>query len=270
LRNYGLTSARRLNIATSDVSARFGRSVFAFLPVVIVLMVWEAATRFGVVAGMMIPAPSAVVHALRDLLEDGELIQHAARSLWRGAAGFGLSVVTGIALGIAMAMFRPVERFAQPLVSIAYPLPKSALIPLLMLWLGIGDLSKIAVVFLGTLLPVVIGAYNGVRGVDPFLIWGAQNFGTSGWRLVSRIMLPAAMPDILAGIRVAVALAFVLFVSSELLVARDGLGYLILMLGDGGQYAGLFAVALVTSLLGFLADRLFLRGMRAALRWREP
>ncbi|MCC6198415.1 MAG: ABC transporter permease [Burkholderiales bacterium] len=253
-----------------ELAARLQGAALAFLPVLIVALAWEAATRFGLFAAGLVPAPSAVAHAAVDLLRGGELVIDAAHSLWRAGAGLALSAGVGIALGVAMARLRPVEQFFQPLVTLTYPIPKSALIPLLMLWLGIGDLSKIAVVFLGTLLPVVMSTYNGVRGIDRMLLWSARNCGTSGLRLVTRIMIPAALPDILAGMRVALALAFVLVVSSEMLVARDGLGHLIMMLGEGGQYPGLFAVALVVGALGFLADRLFLAGMRALLQWREP
>jgi ABC-type nitrate/sulfonate/bicarbonate transport system permease component len=163
-----------------------------------------------------------------------------------------------------------VERVVQPLVNVTYPLPKSALIPLLMIWLGIGDTAKVAVVFLGTVLPVIVGAYHGVRGVDHFLVWSARSCGTAGPRLVLRVLLPAALPDILAGVRTALALSFVLLISSELLVATNGLGHLISLLGEGGQYPEMFAVALLVCALGFGADRLFLGAMRWLLRWREP
>lgn len=239
-------------------------------PLLLVAVAWEAAGRLGLLNPALVPLPSAVARALVRLAGSADLASNTAASLWRGGAGLALSVVVGTALGIAMARLRLVERIVQPLVAVTYPLPKSALIPLLMIWLGIGDTAKVAVIFLGTILPVIVGAYHGVRGVDHFLVWSAQSCGTAGPRLMLRVMLPAALPDILAGVRTALALAFVLLISSELLVARDGLGHLISLLGEGGQYADMFAVALLVCALGFGADRAFLAAMHRLLRWREP
>jgi NitT/TauT family transport system permease protein len=216
-----------------------------------------------------VPSPLQIAGALGGLLRDGDLLVHAGASLARAAAGFALSVAVGIALGVAMARSRALERFVQPLARLVYPLPKSALIPVLMIWLGIGDASKIAVIFLGTILPVLVSAHQGARGVDRFLVWSARSCGTSERALLLRVILPAALPDILSGVRMALALTFVLLVSSELLVARSGLGYLISTFGEGGQYPAMFAVVLTVSALGFLADRLFLLVMQRLLRWRD-
>ena len=215
------------------------------------------------------PSPLQIAVAFGGLARDGDLLVHAGASLTRAAAGFALSVIAGTALGISMARSRRLERFVQPLASLVYPLPKSALIPVLMIWLGIGDVSKIAVIFLGTILPVLVSAHHGARGIDRFVIWSARNCGTSERALLFRIILPAALPDILSGVRMALALTFVLLVSSELLVAQSGLGYLISSFGEGGHYPAMFAVVLTVSALGFLADRLFLLVMKGLLRWRD-
>jgi ABC-type nitrate/sulfonate/bicarbonate transport system permease component len=241
-----------------------------FAPVLIIAVLWEVAGRLGLLNPTLVPPPSAIVVAFARLATSADLAFDTGVSLWRGAAGLALSVAVGTVVGVAMARARWVERVVQPLVSVTYPLPKSALIPLLMIWLGIGDTAKVAVVFLGTVLPVIVGAYHGVRGVDHFLVWSARSCGTAGPRLVLRVLLPAALPDILAGVRTALALSFVLLISSELLVATNGLGHLISLLGEGGQYPEMFAVALLVCALGFGADRLFLGAMRWLLRWREP
>ena len=240
-----------------------------FAPVLLVAVVWEVAGRLGLLNPALVPAPSAIAAALVRLASSADLALDTGVSLGRGAAGLALSVAVGTALGVAMARVRWVERVVQPLVSVTYPLPKSALIPLLMIWLGIGDTAKVAVVFLGTVLPVIVGAYHGVRGVDHYLVWSAQSCGTAGPRLVLRVILPAALPDILSGVRTALALSFVLLVASELIVARQGLGYMIGWLGDGGAYDAMFAVVLTVSLLGFAADRFYLMLVRRVLAWRE-
>jgi NitT/TauT family transport system permease protein len=172
-------------------------------------------------------------------------------------------------LGIGMAWWRPLNVLLGPLVELFYPMPKSALIPVTVLWLGFGDASKILLIFLGCMLPVTIGAYNGARGCDPVLVWSARSMGASRLRALWDVVLPSAMPELLNGTRTALALTFVLLVSSELIQARKGLGYLIGFLGSGGIYDAMFAVVLTVALLGFLADRLYLMLMRRALIWRE-
>jgi ABC-type nitrate/sulfonate/bicarbonate transport system permease component len=148
-------------------------------------------------------------------------------------------------------------------------MPKSALIPVTVLWLGFGDGSKILLIFLGCMLPVTIGAFNGARGSERVLIWSARSMGASRLRVLWDVVLPSAMPELLNGIRTAIALAFILLVSSELIVARQGFGYLIGFLGANGSYEGMFAVVLTVALIGFAADRLYQLLMQRVLQWRE-
>jgi ABC-type nitrate/sulfonate/bicarbonate transport system permease component len=168
-----------------------------------------------------------------------------------------------------MAWSRPVRTVVSPIVEIFYPLPKSALIPVTALWLGFGDASKILLIFLGCMLPVTIGAFNGARGSEQTLVWSARSLGASRLRTLWDVVVPSAMPELLNGVRTALALSWVLLVASELIVARKGLGYLIGFLGDGGNYDGMFAVVLFVALLGFIADRGYQAAMQRALRWRE-
>jgi NitT/TauT family transport system permease protein len=151
---------------------------------------------------------------------------------------------------------------------VLYPLPRSALIPVMILWFGLGAASKIAAVFLGCLLPVVIGAFNGARGVEQVLIWSALAAGAKRHQVLWEVVLPAAMPEILAGIRNALALSFILLVAAELLISQRGMGYLISSYGEGGAYDAMFAGVLTVSAVGFFADRLYLLLMGWALRWR--
>jgi ABC-type nitrate/sulfonate/bicarbonate transport system permease component len=168
-----------------------------------------------------------------------------------------------------MAWWRPVNAVLSPLVELFYPMPKSALIPVTVLWLGFGDGSKILLIFLGCMLPVTIGAFNGARGSERVLIWSARSMGASRLRVLWDVVLPSAMPELLNGIRTAIALAFILLVSSELIVARQGFGYLIGFLGANGSYEGMFAVVLTVALIGFAADRLYQLLMQRVLQWRE-
>jgi ABC-type nitrate/sulfonate/bicarbonate transport system permease component len=168
-----------------------------------------------------------------------------------------------------MAWWRPLNVLLSPLVELFYPMPKSALIPVTVIWLGFGDASKILLIFLGCMLPVTIGAFNGARSSDQALVWSARSMGANRLRMLWDVVVPSAMPELLNGIRTALALSFILLVSSELIVARQGLGYLIGFLGANGSYEAMYAVVLTVAFLGFAADRLYLLFMRRMLRWRD-
>ncbi len=237
-------------------------------PLALLAACWELAPRLGLIDPQSLPPLSVVLAALGKLAADGDLLTNGLQSLWRLASGLGLAILVGVPLGAMMASSRLVNTVVAPIARALYPMPKSALIPVLLLWLGLGDASKIMLIFLGCLLPVLMSAYNGVRGVDRVMLWSARSFGRGALDVIFGVALPAAMPEVLAGIRSALALSFVLLVSSEFLMARDGLGYLISFLGDGGAYAPMFAAVIVVASLGFIADRLFLVAMRRMLAWR--
>ncbi len=230
---------------------------------------WELAARLGLVSQLALPPLSEVVVAWVEMIRSGELVTNGASSLWRAGAGLALAIVVGAALGIAMAWWRPVNAALGPLVEMFYPMPKSALIPVTVLWLGFGDGSKILLIFLGCMLPVTIGAFNGARGSDQALVWSARSMGASRLRMLWDVVVPSALPEMLNGIRTALALAFILLVSSELIVAREGLGYLIGYLGANGTYDAMFAVVLTVAFLGFAADRAYQALMHRLLLWRE-
>lgn len=239
-----------------------------YSPLLLLAFAWETMPRLGLVDPDTLPPLSAVARAWVRLLRDGDLTVNGLSSLQNLAAGLALGVVVGVALGILMAWYRPVEILINPLVRVLYPLPRSALIPVTILWFGLGAASKIAAVFLGCLLPVVIGAFNGARGVEQVLIWSALSAGAKPREVLWEIVLPAAMPEILAGIRNALALSFILLVAAELLISQRGMGYLISSFGEGGAYDAMFAGVVTVSAVGFFADRLYLMLMGMMLRWR--
>jgi NitT/TauT family transport system permease protein len=240
-----------------------------YLPLLLLAFAWEAAARLHVVDTSALPPLSKVAGAWIDLVRDGELIDNGTASLYRGAAGLLLAVIFGGGLGLCMARWRMLDMFVNPLVELFYPLPKSALIPVTVLWLGFGDGSKILLIFLGCMIPVTIGAYNGARGADHALVWSARSMGANRLRMMWDVVVPSALPELLNGIRTALALAFILLVSSELIVSQKGFGYLIGYLGSTGSYEGMYAVVLTVAFLGFAADRLYQLLMQWLLRWRE-
>jgi NitT/TauT family transport system permease protein len=245
------------------------QTAIRYLPLLLLALTWEAAARLNVVDTAALPPLSKVAAAWVDLMRDGELVDNGASSLYRAAMGLLLAVVGGGALGLCMARWRLLDVFVNPLVELFYPLPKSALIPVTVLWLGFGDASKILLIFLGCMIPVTIGAYNGARGSDQALVWSARSMGAGRLRMMWDVVVPSALPELLNGIRTATALAFILLVSSELIVSQKGFGYLIGYLGSTGSYEGMYAVVLTVAFLGFAADRLYQLLIQWLLRWRE-
>jgi NitT/TauT family transport system permease protein len=245
------------------------KTLVRYSPLVLLALAWEISARTGLVSTLALPPLSEVMVAWFDLIKSGELITNAAASLWRTGAGLFLAVVVGAALGIVMAWSKPVNVLLSPLVEMFYPMPKSALIPVTVLWLGFGNGSKILLIFLGCMLPVTIGAFNGARSSEQVLVWSARCMGASRLRMLWDVVVPSAMPELLNGIRTALALSFILLVSSELIVAQQGLGYLIGFLGANGTYDAMFAVVLTVAFLGFAADRIYLLVMQRVLRWQE-
>jgi NitT/TauT family transport system permease protein len=239
-----------------------------YLPLLLLALAWEAASRLGLIATSILPPLDRVFSAWIAMAASGDLVTNGVSSLLRAGAGLGLAIVLGSAIGVLMAWYKPLQITLNPIVQFFYPMPKSALIPIMVLWLGFGDASKIVLIFVGCMLPVTLSAFNGARGAEQVLIWSARGMGASRFRTLWDVVLPSALPELLSGIRTALALSFVLLVSSELIAARRGLGYMIGSLGDGGAYDAMFAVVMTVSLLGFAADRLYLLLMRRALAWR--
>ena len=240
-----------------------------YAPLLLLALLWEAAPRLHLVDPRSLPPMSEVAVAWWRLLISGDLATEGLSSLLNLLAGLLLGIVIGTALGVLMAWYRAIDDLVHPLIRALYPMPKSALIPVMMIWLGLGAASKIASIFIGCLLPVVLSAYNGARGVDRVLIWSARAAGASPREVLWEVVLPAAMPEILAGVRNALALSFILLVSSEFIIGQHGLGYLISFLGEGGAYDAMFAGVATVAAVGFFADRLYLLAMRKALLWRE-
>jgi ABC-type nitrate/sulfonate/bicarbonate transport system permease component len=245
------------------------KALIRYTPLLLIAVAWELSSRLGLVSELALPPLSDVIRAWIEMIKDGELITNGGASIYRAFAGLGLAIVIGGVLGIAMAWSKPINVLVAPIVEIFYPLPKSALIPVTVIWLGFGDGSKILLIFLGCMLPVTLGAFNGARSSEQVLVWSARSMGASRLRMLWDVVVPSAMPELLNGIRTALALSFILLVSSELIVAQKGFGYLIGSLGANGTYDAMYAVVLTVAFLGFAADRLYLLITKRTMAWRE-
>ena len=171
--------------------ARVQSNFLRYLPLLLLAVAWEIAARLELVSTTALPPLSDVIFAWIEMIKDGELLHNAGASLYRAGMGLGLSIVFGAVLGIAMAWWKPVNVLLSPLVEMFYPLPKSALIPVTVIWLGFGDGSKILLIFLGCMLPVTLGAFNGARSSEQTLVWSARSMGANRLRVLWDVVVPA-------------------------------------------------------------------------------
>jgi ABC-type nitrate/sulfonate/bicarbonate transport system permease component len=223
--------------------------------VVFFLGLWEAAARFGWRDPSVMPTPSDAVWAALVTIPLPVLAGHVATSLGRILAGFTLGAAAGIALGIAAGWYRPVALLARPFVEILRPIPPLAWIPIAIVWFGLGEPSKVFVIFLGTFFPVFTAAGRGMASIPPVVLRAARTLEVDGLRLLLKVAVPAAMPDIATGLRIGFGLGFGVLVAAELIVAERGMGHLVMEARQLGQLGiSVFGIFLI-GLVNILADR---------------
>lgn len=240
-----------------------------FAAVVAVLLLWWAATRFEWVSPIFLPAPGDVLHAARLVLADGELLTDVAVSARRVFLGFGLAAVVAVPLGIAMGVWRPAKALMDPFVSLLRPLPSITWIPLSILWLGIGEAQKVAIVFMGSWIYILLSTVESTRRVDPLLLRAARNLGASDLAVMREVILPAALPGIITGLKVTLAIAWSCVLTAEMIAAQNGLGALIWQAKDWGNLPLVLVGMLCISLTVLAADWLAVRIERALLPWER-
>jgi len=198
-----------------------------------------------------------------------ELYRDAAASLMRALPGFAIGTLLGIALGLAAGIARSFDEMLSPLVFLTYPVPKIVMLPVFMLWFGIGDLSKILIIALACFYPAFINAYYGARATRRILVWSARNMGASEAEIFRRVVLPGALPQIFAGMRVALALSFIVMFAAEMINARSGLGHLIREAEASLRFDLMYVSLVAIAILGYAGDRL-IRFLRTYfLPWEE-
>jgi len=219
---------------------------------------------------IFLPGPWLVLGSVLDMAVRGPLWIHLAATLERVAMGFGVGAALGVALGLAAGHLTPVRNVVEPLVEVLRPIPPLALLPMFIVWVGIGEASKIGFITYATFFPIFLTTVTGVRQIDPLLVRAAQSLGARGVALFTRVILPAALPDILTGLRLGVALAFFVIVISEFIGAEHGLGYLI---NDGRNFflvPQMLGAAVVLGLLGYAGNGLVRLLERRLTRWQHP
>ena len=201
------------------------------------------------------------------MLRSGELVTHVLTSLRRVVLGVGLGALGGVSVGLAIGISRLAEAVGNPLIAATFPIPKIALLPLLILWLGIGEASKVAVITLGVFFPMAINTYAGVRSADPLLIRAAVSFGAGRWSLIRKVLLPSALPMIFAGLKLGAGTSLLLLVAAEMIAANAGIGFLVLQAQNLMETTKLMVGIVLLSVLGVLTHWLLVRCERAAIPW---
>lgn len=238
------------------------------LGVAALLAVWELTCRFLWHDAQTLPAPSEALLAATRFLGPRELAEHVGISLLRIIEGFLLAAVLGIALGIALGWSPVAARCTLPFVEVLRPIPPLAWIPLSIIWFGIGEPSKVFVIFLGAFFPIFTSAWRGMTMVPPTLIRAAQTMDVDGVRLLWQVAIPATLPDIAAGLRVGFGLSFGILVAAELIAAKSGMGYLVMEARQVGQLGvAVFGIFLI-GIVNLAADHQLTRLIRATVgRW---
>ena len=240
-------------------------SLLVFLAVI---AFWEIGCRTGLINSIALAPPSQAFGAIMDLVHTGMLWKHVGLSLYRLIAGWTLGTLLGIAVGVMIGLFSLVRAGLLPLVSALFPIPKIALLPLFVVWFGIGEGSKVATILFGTFFPTVIATYGGIDNVDRNLIRMGQSFGLSWLSIVRKIVIPGALPAILSGFRISASIAIVLLVAAEMIGAQYGIGAYILTAGALFAIDKLIAGVAILSLIGLVIAWLIGRAERYFLDWR--
>lgn len=235
----------------------------------LVLVFWEALTRAGLVPPLFLPRLSDVLAELARLVATGELAGSLNLSLRRIVLGWLAGSGAGFAVGLAIGLSAVADALLDPLIALTYPIPKIAILPLLVLWLGIGEPSKVAVIAIGVFFPVAVNTAAGVRGVDPTLVRAARSLGASPWQLVAKVSIVGALPTVFAGLRLGAGMALLLVVSAEMIAASAGLGFLILQGGELMLVSRLMAGILVLSALGIASNWALRAVEQRIVRWRH-
>jgi NitT/TauT family transport system permease protein len=232
------------------------------------LVCWQIAAL--VLHSDSFPTAWQAVRQVPVILGDPESLINIAASLRRMAIGLSLAVIIAIPLGLMMGRSRGVAAFFNPLLMITYPVPKAALMPIIMLWLGVGDVSKTLVIFLGVSLPVIYHSFQGAKAVEEKMLWSGAAMGLSAAQRMIRIVLPAALPEILTGCRTGLVLALITMVTSEMIARQSGAGNILFNALDMGQYDTVYAMIIVIGAMGIGLDAAFEKMRARLVKWSEP
>jgi ABC-type nitrate/sulfonate/bicarbonate transport system permease component len=254
-------AARRL-----DIVFRSGAGLFSIL---LLLIAWELFARSGKVTPFMLPRFSTVAEYIWNDAVTGDLWRNLGLTLYRALAGFCIATVGGITLGALMARNKAVRWFFDPIISVGFPMPKIAFLPIIILWLGLYDFSKISIVVFDAIFPVVTATLAGIAGVERELIWSARNMGASERELTWQIILPAALPQILTGLQVAMPIALIVAIIAEMVMGGYGLGGAMMSASRFANSPGVFAGIVEIAVVGYALIKAMVLVRRRLLVWHQ-
>jgi sulfonate transport system permease protein len=265
--------AAKPEISTSEaVTSRrpnYARPLLGLLLPVAVALSWEITVRSGLSSGRLVPPPSKVFATLAELAESGELLRHITATMIRVTAGFGFGVIAGTLLGAISGYWGLARRLLDPTIQALRAIPSLAWVPLFILWLGIFETSKIALIAIGVFFPVYLGVMGAILSVDRKIVEVGRAFRLSGPAMIRRILLPAVLPAYVVSLRVGLGLGWMFVVAAELIGASEGLGYLLLDGQHLGKPAQILAAIVVFAILGKTTDWLIEIAAAPLLRWQD-
>ena len=230
------------------LAAAAAQRVAGMLPLIVLVVAWEALARAHILSAFLLPPLTVVLDRVWDDALSGDLLLNLGVTLYRAMAGFAIAAVAGVALGIVMARNAAVRWFFDPIVSVGFPMPKIAFLPIFMLWLGLYDVSKISMVVFNAIFPVITATIAAAEGVDGYLLWSARSLGASERQLLREIILPAALPQILTGLQVALPISLIVEIVTEMLMGGTGLGGAMIgasrFADSPGVFAGIVEIAI--------------------------
>jgi ABC-type nitrate/sulfonate/bicarbonate transport system permease component len=243
------------------------RALGGWAAIIVLLVAWEGVARSGAVTAYMLPRLSDVIARIAHDAVDGNLAEIVALTLYRALVGFAIAAVGGITLGLAMSRSVGVRWFFDPLISVGFPMPKIAFLPIIVLWLGVYDVSKISMVVFDAIFPVVTATLAGLAGVERELIWSARNLGARERELLWQVMLPAALPQIMTGLQVALPIALIVEVIAEMKMSGYGIGAAMITASRFADSRGVFAGILEIAIIGYVLVKGMALVRRRLLAW---
>jgi ABC-type nitrate/sulfonate/bicarbonate transport system permease component len=246
------------------ITRRWSDATWGIIGVLLVFGSWEAPGRLGLINPLFLPAPSRALAATLARIPPAELFGNVAASLVRIVWGFGLGAVLGVSLGVALGWYRMLDTLFRPLIDLLRPIPPLAWIPIAIVWFGLGEPSKVFVIFLGAFFPVWTNTYKGMTTIDPILLRAAQTMGYRGASLLFRVALPAVTPDIATGVRVGWGLSFGVLVAAELIAAERGMGSMIMQARQLGEIGIVIFGIILIGVTNLVTDY----AIGAVIRWK--
>lgn len=242
---------------------------YGLIGIVLFLLIWELAPRYGIVDKTFLPPFSKVINAFWNLVVSGKIFIHLFKSVQRSLTGFGLALVISIPLGLIIGWFTKVERILDPLLQTFRQTSALALFPVFILLFGIGEVSKVAIIFWGAQWPLLLNTISGVRNVDPLLIKSARSMGAKPLTLFRKVILPGAFPTIFTGIRLSATSSILILIAAEMIGSNAGLGYLIYWAETTYEIPTMYAAIITIALLGLVVNYGLVAFGKRALRWQQ-